>query len=98
MLIASVPVFLRLPVSVRAPPLPGSVVIVPALLSGPLNVTVVPHSLLLSVIAPWAETLTPAVVVRMALIEQVLATARVCVSDAPPIVNDFTLTVPVVLV
>src|SRR5882724_778325 len=57
-------------------------------------VTLLPEvSTFVSTIAPWAPVVMPAVVVRIAFAEFVLATLSVCVPDAAPTVSAFRLTV-----
>jgi hypothetical protein len=69
-------------------------VIAPALAIGPVTVTPLPQpSPLVSVIAPCAPLLIPALVASTAFSEHVLPTISVCVPDAPPTVSDLTLTV-----
>ena len=92
-MIASVPVFVRPPCSVRAPPCAGSTVITPALAMELVIVTLLPLvSALVSVIAPLALLVIPAEVVSCACALFVLATISVCLPVAAPTVSALTET------
>ena len=92
-LIASVPVFVRAPCRLRAPPRAGSLVIVPAFVIGPAIVTLLPEvSEFVSTIAPCAPLAIPELVVRSALTLLELATSSIWVCSEAPIVSDLTVT------